>query len=207
MTESPQEKAEKARVRRRWLNLGELLAIVAAVISGLTLWNSYRERTNSEIERQADSVKNAKVAATLVLRATPQKDGHELALVPRSDEQTIQSQTIVFPTALGLDPIDTTGDARIERGWFDEALVKARHKAGVEDKVGDARLPVLVTTRFLVDGEEQTDRAIFQIGYETGHAFLAGTTVKLKGLSRVQAVKDDVAGKRTLDTLAKAALQ
>ncbi|KRC81277.1 hypothetical protein ASE13_02410 [Sphingomonas sp. Root241] len=31
--------AESAAVRRRWITLGKVLAVIAAVISGLTLWN------------------------------------------------------------------------------------------------------------------------------------------------------------------------
>ena len=207
MTETPQEKREAARVRRRWLNLGELLAIAAVAISALTFWNSYRERTNSEAQHAAEATKSSHAAAVLVLKATPDRDGHTLAISPRADAQSIQSQTIAFPAILGLTPIDTTGDARIERGWFDTALVKARKAAGaLHDRPGDARLPILITTHFLVDGAEATDRGLFELGYEASHSFLSGTSIKLKGLSRVGGVKDDATGKSRLDALAKGRL-
>jgi len=208
VSDTPQERQEAARVRRRWLTLGELLAIAAVVISALTFWNSYRERTSSETQRQAESAKSSKSAATLVLKATAERDGRTLALSARAESQTIQSQTITFPKALGLDPVETTGDARIERDWFESELVKARKAAGgVHDQPGDARLPVLITTHFLVDGEPATDSALFQIGYETSKAFLQGTSVKLKGLSRVGAVKDEASGKQRLEALAGSSLK
>lgn len=209
MSDTPEERqAEAARVRRRWLTLGELLAIAAVLISALTLWNSYRERTTSEAERHAEAAKSSHAAAVLVLKATPERDGRTLQLTPRADSQTIQSQTIIFPKALGLDPVETTGDARIEKGWFESELVKARKAAGeAHDQPGDARLPVLITTHFLVDGEPASDTALFQVGYETNKAFLQGTSVKLKGLSRVGAAKDEKSGKARLEALVGAALK
>jgi hypothetical protein len=203
VTETPREREESARVRRRWLNLGELLAIVAVVISALTLWNGYRERTNTEAERHADAMRTSKVATILVLHAAPEHDGRTLTLTPKVDSQSIQSQTIAFPSMLGLDPIDTTGDARIEKSWFESALVKARKDAGAShDRPGDARLPVMITSHFLIDGEPATDRALFEIGYVANRAFLTGTTIRLKGLSRVEAAKDETSGKTRLDALA-----
>lgn len=207
MTESPQERREAARLRRRWLTLGELLAIAAVAISALTFWNSYRERTTDEAERQAAAARSTRTAAVLVLKATPDRDGRSLALAPRADSQTIQSQTIAFPGALGLAPIDTTGDARIERDWLAGALVKARKAAGgTHDAPGDARLPLMITTHYLVDGEAATDRAIFELGYVAAHGFLTGTTIRLKGLSRVGGVKDEASGRLRLAAMAKGRL-
>ena len=207
MTETPQERSEAARVRRRWLNLGELLAIVAVVISALTLWNSYRERTNTEAEHRAAAEKGSKSVATIIFHVTADRGGTTLSLTPRVESQTIQSQTIIFPSGLGVSPIDTTGDARIERGWFDSELAKARKAAGAKhDQPGDARLPLLITTHFLVDGEPKVDRGMFELGYEASHAFLSGTTIRLKGLSRVGTARDEAGGKKQLDLLAKANL-
>lgn len=207
MTETPQERREAARVRRRWLTLGEIIAILAVAISGLTLWNSYRERTNAEAEHVAEQAKSARKAAVLVLKATPDKDGRTLALSPRADEQAIQSQTIRFPSALGVSAAETSSDARIERGWIESALVRARKAAGAEtDTLGDARVPVLITTRYLADGEPQADRAIYEVGYATSHSLLGGTSVRLRGLSKEGAAASDAAGVKRMDALWKARL-
>jgi len=205
MSDTPQERQEKARVRRRWLSLGETVAIVAVVISALTFWNSYRERTASEAHQSASEAAASRHAAILVLKATPDANGRRLALAPRSDTQAIQSQTIRFPAALGLSPVDTSSDARIERDWVESALNKARHEAGAKpETAGDARVPVLVTTSFLADGDPHTDRAIYQLGYRTSHGFLSGTSVQLTGLSREGAAASDGAGQARIDALWKA---
>jgi len=201
MSETPQERAEAARVRRRWINLGELVAVLALIISALTLWNSYRERTTNEAEHAQQNAQSAKKAAILILKATPDKEGRTLSLTPRSDDQAIQSQKVSFPAKLGLSPAETSSDARIDRNWFASALVAARKEAGVSDAPGDARIPVMIETHFLVDGEEHVDRAVYELGYATSHGFLSGTDVHLRGLSRTGAVKSADAGQKQIDAL------
>ena len=202
MIETPQDRKEQARVRRRWLTLGELLAIAGVLISALALWNSYRERTASEAAHSAEASASRRRAAILTLKAVPDKDGRVLALSPHGDAQVIQSQTIRFPTALGIAPVETSSDARIERARLEAALVKARRDAGARpETAGDARLPVLVTTTFLADGDPHVDRAVYQIGYRTAHGFLSGTDVRLRGLSREGAAASDAVGQARIDAL------
>jgi len=201
MAETPQEREEAARVRRRLLNLGEVVAILAVLISALTFWNSYRERKNAEAEHASEAAQTARKAATLTLKATPDKEGRTLALAPRSDTQAIQSQTIRFPTPLGISAAETSSDARIDRDWFASPLVRARKAAGIEDRPGDARLPVLVETHFLADGDPHVDRALYEIGYGTSHSLLGGTEIHLKGLSRTEAVQRLDAGQKRIDAI------
>jgi hypothetical protein len=201
MAETPREREEAARVRRRLLNLGEVVALLAVLISGLTFWNSYRERTNSEAEHARETSESAKKAATLILKATPDKEGQTLVLAPRSDAQAIQSQTLRFPASLGLSPAEMSSDARIDRGWFASVLVKARKEAGVQDGPGDSRLPVMIETHFLADGDPHVDRALYEVGYATSHSLLSGTDIHLRGLSRIGAVASVDAGQKRIDAL------
>lgn len=200
MVETPQER-EAARIRRRWLTLGEVIAVLALIISALTLWNSYRERTNAEAEHAHETAQSARKAATLVLKATPDKDGRTLALAPRSDEQAIQDQIVYFPSKMGVSPAQTSSDARIEKRWFDRALIDARKAAGVEAALGDARMPVLIETHYLADGDAHVDRAIYEVGYVTSHSLIGGTDVHLRGLSRSGAVTSVDAGQKQIDAI------
>jgi hypothetical protein len=96
----------------------------------------------------------------------------------------VQSQTVRFPTALGVDPAETTGEPRIESSWFEAALKKAREKAGMpDDSRGDERLPMAITTQFLVDGETHEEVAIYDLGYTITGRWLGGHSVTLRGLS------------------------
>lgn len=189
------EKAEAAAVRRRWITLGELLAVAAVIISGLTFWNSYSERRSNEVERQSDERSAEVRARTLILRGVPDKNGEVLAISAPTD-QAIQSQTVAFPTALDLDSIETT-NPRIEADWFDGALRKARRAARQRDEdAGDERLPVAITTRYVADGEMITDVSLYDVGYAVKDRFLRGGVVRLRGLSFIGRTRADAAQAR-----------
>lgn len=181
--------AEAAAIRRRWVTLGEVLAVIAVVISGLTLWNNWSQRSDSEAVKTAEAQQASTRAATLVLMATGSGD-RELILRPAAAEQSVQSQEVSFPSALGVPPAQTTGEPRIEAAWFERALKKARDTARLPDESrGDERLPVLVTTRFLVAGESHEDVALYDVGYSISGRWLGGHSVTLRGVSLVSRVK------------------
>ncbi|WP_448662012.1 hypothetical protein ACG3SL_15165 [Sphingomonas sp. CJ20] len=182
--------AEAAAIRRRWITLGEVLGVVAVLISALTLWNNWSERSDSKAAESASAERASARAATLVLIAADSGE-RVLALKPTSADQTVQSQRIAFPSPLGIAAVETTGEPRIDVKWFDEPLKKARNAARLPDNSrGDERLPVLVTTQFLVNGEPHSDSALYDVGYTVSGKLLAGHSVTLRGISFVAAAKD-----------------
>jgi hypothetical protein len=188
--------SEAAAIRRRWITLGELVAVIAVLISGLTLWNSWSERRDSEAARSIDAERNSAKAATLVLVAS-QSGKSALTLEPASAEQNVQSQRILFPTALGAVPAETTGEPRIEAAWFERKLIKAREAARLpDDSRGDEKLPVAIVTRYLVDGSAHEDVALYDLGYTVSGRLVSGHEVALRGLSLVSRVKKSEAQAR-----------
>ena len=182
------EETSEAAMRRRWvrwLTLGEILGVSALVISALTFWNSYSERQHSEAARTVEAKQASAKARTLILKAERDKDGDRLTITPAGD-QVIQGQTIAFPKALGVDPVDST-DPRIEARWFADGLKKARRAAGEDERQrGDARVPVAITTRFNADGGDLAeDVTLYDVGYVTEGGLLGGTDIKLRGLSLI----------------------
>jgi len=187
---------QAAATRRRWITLAEVLTVVAVSISALTLWNSWSERRDTEASKTAEARQASSRAVTLVLTATSAGKG-TLTLRPTAEEQVVQAQTIAFPSALGLSAAQTTGEPRIEAAWFEKALEKAREKAGLpDDSRGDERLPVVISTRFIVDGKPHDDVAIYDVGYSIAGHWLSGHTVTLRGLSMVSRVKGTSAQQR-----------
>jgi hypothetical protein len=188
-TKATVQAAQAAATRRRWITLAEVLTVVAVSISALTLWNSWSERRDAEVTKHNEAQQASSRAATLVLTATSSGKG-TLILKPGDEAQTVQSQTVTFPAALSVDPAQTTGEPRIEAGWFEKSLEKAREQAGLpDDSRGDERLPVTITTRFLVDGKPHEDVAIYDVGYTIAGHWLSGHTLTLRGLSLVERVK------------------
>lgn len=177
--------ADAARIRRRWITLGEILAVVAVLISALTLYLNWSDKQDERATKAAESSKASARAARLVLDATQDGDSR-LTLKPTDADQVVQSQTIRFPQALEIAPVDTTGEPRIEAGWFDTALKRARNAAKLpDDSVGDERLPVVITTQFVANGEAHSDSAIYDIGYGIAGKWLSGHHLTLRGLSLV----------------------
>ena len=185
--ESPAQVAEAAAIRRRWITLGEILAVVAVVISGLTFWNSYQERSSAEAERMAEKKEKSAKAQTLMLKASG--TGSSLDLAALDPQQAIQSQTIRFPSALGLGVIETV-DPRIDAQWIEAAAKKARKAGGRSQGPGDSRLPIAITTRFVSGGETYSDAAIYDVGYRLDSGLL-DTDAELLGLSLVQRSRAD----------------
>ncbi len=180
---------EAAAIRRRWITLGEILAVLAVLISGVTLYLNWTDKQAERADKAAQNTKASSRAVALVLNATAARDDR-LLLKPVDEGQVVQSQTIRFPAALDVDPVETTGDPRIEADWFATGLKRARDKAGLpDDSRGDERLPVAISTRFLANGEAHEDIALYDIGYSIKGRLLGGHDVTLRGLSLVKRVK------------------
>ena len=194
--QTPQERKEAAAIRRRWITLGEVLAVVGVLISGLALWNSWAERSAAEQDRAAEKAQEAEVSRILLLK--PSGGGKRLALAAHDPDQAIQSQIVIFPSAFGLGAFETT-EPRIEAEWVKRALRKAPEK---DEKVrGDARMPVAITTRFVADGRTFTDTALYDVGYKASDGGLfEGSEVALKGLSLIGRTSEAKAQER-LDAL------
>jgi hypothetical protein len=182
--ETPAQVAEAAAIRRRWITLGEILAVIAVLISGLTLWNSYSERSATQAERAAEKKQEEVRSQSLVLKAEGR--GKRLALSALDPAQAIQSQTIAFPSPLGITPVQALVEPRIEAGWIKAAVKKARSSDGDGKAMGDPRMPVAITTRFVAGGRTYSDVAIYDVGYRRDGSLLGGTEVELLGLSLVE---------------------
>jgi hypothetical protein len=186
--ETPAQAAEAAATRRRWITLAEIVAVAGLLISGLALWNSYRERTGEETDKDSARQQALAEAGIVVLRGTADRDGERLSLAPADSGQTIQSQSIVFPTALAVARVETLADPRIEAAWFRRQILGAAANSGEQTQAdhADQRLPVAITTRFYRDGALFTDTAAYYIVYRVeGGGLFEGRKLRLRGLSRL----------------------
>jgi hypothetical protein len=182
---------EAARTRRRWLTFAEIATVLALVISAASFWDSHQER--EEARAAAASVKPAKVAP-LVLTASVEDEGNALRLAATGNDRVIQTQTIVFPTALGIGRIDTVGNPHVEAGWIG---------TGLRDAVGDVRkpdrLPVGIITHYTDNGVDRLDTAIYDIGHDWRQRLLQSDMPRLEGITLITRLKDDKALQRQID--------
>jgi hypothetical protein len=187
MSERP---AAKRRLPLRWLTLAEFVGIVAVAIAALGYWDSHRERAQSDREHAAaerEQQAQAKAGAlklTFLVTGTPEANGERLKLAPVHAEQVIQTQALTFPDEVRGDAVQTTGNPRIEAGWFEGGLAKALHRRG--DKRHQGRLPVGIVTVFIEDGQTKTDRTLYLLGYSLHPRVLRSDRIELEGLSLVR---------------------
>lgn len=201
MTETPQDKAEARAIRRRWVNVGEVVAVAGVVIAGLTYWNNYSERRDAANERAIEqSAERAEKSAARhrVTLVTTDADASGITFRAQ-DGCPLQSTEIRFPSALGVEAKSTVVTHRIEADWLARPLLKMTD-GGADRREG--RLPVLIAATCTAEDGDRSETAIYDLLWRTEPGgLLSGRTLRLRGLVRRQGVSGD--GQRRLDSLWK----
>jgi hypothetical protein len=186
---TPTEKAEAAALRRRWITLGEVVAVAAVVISGLTFWNSWSERRDAAAERQAERAAESKekaVSGAVLLTGTADDDG---AILTLSDPaHRIQQVEVRFPKALGVSPQTSVLEPQIEARWIAAPMLKLTD-GGADRREG--RLPVAITATYRDADVQRTSTAIYDLVWRTEPRTLQGRALKLRGVILRERVQGD----------------
>lgn len=203
--ETPQERAEARALRRRWITIGEAVAVAGVVIAGLGFWNSYQERQDAAAERaatrQAEGATKAGEAAArrrvrLVANAA---DGKGIGIAAQ-EGCALQSTEISFPPRLGASPRSTVITHRIEAEWVADPLLKLTD--GGDDRQ-EGRLPVLIAATCASADGDHAESAIYDLLWCTEPGgLLSGRMLRLRGLIRRQDAAEG--GAKRLDALWKA---
>ena len=192
-----QEKAEARAIRRRWVTLGEAVAVLAVVISGATLYNSWSMRRDAA---------DARAQERASIRAATEAEKHHVRLVAtdagssslafKGVDCALQATDITFPTALKAAPQFTVTVHEIQADWFAKPLLKMTD--GGDDR-REGRIPVLIESRCEGAGGTRRENAIYDIAYRIVPGFLSGRSVKLRGMVFREDASADA--KARLDTL------
>lgn len=192
MPETPAERAEAQAIRRRWITLGEGVAVAAVIISGLTFWLNYSDKRSAEAEKQAEKASETAAATRVTLKGSPASDGRMLRL--SDSNAAIQEISVRFPAALGISAKESAVEPGIEAGWFDSSLL-AMTDGGVDERTG--KLPVLITASWWDGDSRHSDTALYDVVWRTKGRMLQGRTLTLRGITLRQRVKGD--GKAELE--------
>ena len=169
MTEKP---PTDAQIRRRWINLGEFVAVAGLLISALALWNSWRgDRGEAEtkiVEQEAKPV-------PLALRGRVEDDGKRLVIAPVESGHALDSLQL------------STGDRQVAVG--SDGLVSASEVEtllpGDIDKSRDGQFVVTVAARYIERGADRTGGGRYTLSYRwVDGGLLGGKSLRLTGLSR-----------------------
>lgn len=190
--ETRAERAEARAIRRRWVTLGETVAIAAVVISGLTFWMNYSDKRSAEAERQAEKASESAAAARVMLTGTPARDGRALKVSDR--EVSVQEIRVRFPAPLGISAKESSVEPGIEADWFGAKLLDLTDN-GADERTG--KLPALITASWWDGDSRHSDTALYDIVWRTEGRMLQGRALTLRGITLRQRIKGD--GKAELE--------
>ncbi|MEG3180707.1 hypothetical protein [Sphingomonas sp. LT1P40] len=197
--EDQAEAAEKRATRRRWLTIGELVAVAGLVIAGLTWWNNYQDRRDAAADKET---------ARLAEKAEATAARHRVTLVTTGADSdgiefkaqagcALQTSDIAFPSALGVEPKNTVITHRIEAEWIAKTMLKLTD-GGADAREG--RLPVLIDAMCTDENGNREETAIYDLLWRTeAGGLIGGRSFKLRGLVRRQSGGDQ----RRLDAMWK----
>lgn len=164
---------EARRNRRRWISLGEAIAIAALVISGLGLWHEW----SKDDAASTTTVVEKRQPIPLTLRATAQNDGRSLIISPVEQSHALESLTL---TIAGKSPIQLASD-----GELDASQVESAIRDRGEDAKGTHSIPVRTETRYIEAGAEKRAGGTYRLTYRwEGGGLFGGHSLRLVSLSR-----------------------
>jgi hypothetical protein len=175
------DQGEAARKRRlQWpIRLGEAVALIGVAIAGLSLYVTHADRERDQKEAAREAQQRAQAQSVLVLRG--EGDGRRIRLTPANPDQVVQSQAIYFPSVIRGGPVQSTGEGRIETGWFADGLKRALH--GAADNGSEQTLTVGIVTTFVEAGAVMTDASLYRIGFTVHPRWLQGAEVRIDGIA------------------------
>ena len=159
------------KARRRWISLGETIAIGALIISALGLWNSWR---SDDAEKPAPQTE-ANAAIPIAFRGKVEADGKVMAISPVEPGHSLESLTVAVA---GKPAISVGSDGRLSATDV-ERLVG---DAGKDPKAGS--LGARIEARYIEAGKLKRGGGRYRISYrwQDGGLF-GGDKLRLTGLS------------------------
>ena len=159
--------------KRRLINLGELIALAALVVSAIGVWIAWKSSGND----QPTKVVEQRQPIPLTLRGKADRAGRVLEISPVETGHALQSLTVRITDAA---PIEIGSDGSLSAGELETAL-KDRDK----DAKGSRSIPVLIDARYVEMGKDRRASGNYVLRYRwEGGGLLGGRSLRLTGLSR-----------------------
>jgi hypothetical protein len=158
--------------RRRWVTLGEIIALLALVVSAAGLWLTWRSSGDDKPTRVVEQ----KQAIPLTLRGKATDEGRSLTIEPVESSHALESLTL---TIKGAPPIEVGSDGQLSASDLESAL-KNR-----EEAKGPHSVPVRIAARYVEMGKDRTGGGTYVLRYRwEGGGIFGGRSLKLTGFGR-----------------------
>lgn len=162
------------QTRRRWISIGELIALAALIVSSIGVWIAWRGSTEDKTTRVVEQ--RSRVA--LALRGAAERNGRAIAIMPADPSHALESLTV---TIKGAPAIDVGGDGKLSASDV-EAAFGGRDK---EAKDVTHIVQVRIDARYVEAGTDRRGGGTYALRYKwEGGGLFGGRSLHLVGLSR-----------------------
>ncbi len=157
--------------RRRLINLGEIIALAALVISALGLWRSWSQK-----DQQAPIAVEKKTSIPLALRGKVADGGKQLAIAPVEAGHALETLTI---SVTGKPPLELGGDPNLAASAVEKLLPEGASKRGA------GTLAISIDARYIEAGTDRRGGGLYRLGYSwIDGGLFGGHSLRLTGLTR-----------------------
>ena len=162
------------KTRRRWINLGEVIAIAALIVSAAGVWIAWKSSNNDKPTRVVEQ----RSSVPLALRGTVDSDGRTLTIVPADPSHALESLKV---TIRGAAAIEVGSDGRLSASDVESAL-KGHEK---EAKDVTHSVPLRIDARYVEAGTDRRGGGAYVLRYKwEGGRLFGGRSLRLIGISR-----------------------
>ena len=166
-------KETESQRRRRLINLGELIALAALVVSALGLWINWK---SSSDDGKPSTVVEQRQPIALTLRGRAEDDGKFLEISPVENSHALESLTV---TVKGADPVEVGSDGVLRANSLEPALKQREEDKGVHS------VPLRIQARYVEMGKDKTATGSYQLRYRwEGGGLFGGRSLRFVSLSR-----------------------
>jgi hypothetical protein len=161
------------QTRRRWISLGELIALAALAVSALGVWIAWK----SSSEDKATRIVEQRQSIPLTLRGSVEQDGRALVIAPVEASHALESLTL---TINGASPIEIGSDGKLDAGQL-ESMLKDRDK----DRKGSLSVPARIDARYVEAGSDRRRAGSYLLRYRwEGGGLFGGRSLRFTGFTR-----------------------
>lgn len=160
--------------RRRWVSLGELIALAALIVSAVGVWIAWKSSSEDKTTRVVEQ----RQSIPLTLRGRREDDGARLEISPVESSHALQSLTVTLPNA---SPISVGSDGELQASDVQSALTG--HDKDPRDRTLSVR--VRIDARYVEMGKDRRASASYTLRYMwKGGGLFGGRSLHLVSLSR-----------------------
>ena len=161
--------------RRRWINLGELIALAALIVSALGVWIAWKSSSRDEPTRIVEQ----KSAVPLALRGSVDDGGRTLTITPADPSHALEALKFRIK---GAPALEVGSDGRISAADIEKVLVNRKNEA----KDSTLSVPVRIEARYVEAGADRRGGGNYILRYKwEGGGLFGGRSLQLTGLSKV----------------------